>query len=78
MPENPGTPPFGKKRLQRKWGRSGEHKYFLVEAVTSSACRLRSSSVRIPECSLDLTTRKLVLALARAVSVAVNYMAQPR
>lgn len=77
MPENPGTPPFGKKRLQRRWGRSGERKYFLVEAVTSNGCRLRSSSARTPECPLDLATRRLLSALARAVRVAVNCVAQP-
>lgn len=45
--------------------------------VTSSECRLNISRVRMLKYPLDLATRQLLLALARAVRMAVNYMAQP-
>lgn len=63
--------------MQRRRGRMGEHKYFPVGVVASSECRLSLSRVRTLEYPLDLAARQLLLALARAVRVAVNYMAQP-
>lgn len=75
MKREPGTPPFGKKRLHRRWGRSGST--VLSGGVEArSKYRVSPSRVRTLECPLDLATRRLLLALARVVGVAANYMAQ--